>query len=65
MDVLIEHRSGGSVQTSVFCKQTHIDQYLDFQYHHAMAHKISVIRTLCSLARVKGERVREEHVLGL
>ena len=67
LDVLIERQSDGSVLTSVFRKPTHTDKYLDFQSHHPMAHKISVIRTLYSRARELSstmvQRVREEHVL--
>ena len=68
LDVLIERQSDGSVLTSVFRKPTHTDKYLDFQSHHPMAHKISVIRTLYNRARELSstmvQRVREEeHVL--
>ena len=64
LNVLIECQLDGSVLTSVFRKPTHTDKYLDFQSHHPMAHKISVIRTLYSHAREPSstmvQRVREE-----
>ena len=68
LDVLIECQLDGSVLTSVFRKPTHTDKYLDFQSHHPMSHKISVIRTLYSHARglssTMVQTVREEeHVL--
>ena len=44
--ILLTRDEAGSISTSVYCKPTHTDQYLDFQFHHLAAHKRAVVWTL-------------------
>ena len=51
LDTLVKHHTDGSLSSSsVYRKWTHTDKYLDFQFHHPLAHKLSVLRTLISWA---------------
>ena len=50
LDINISRHSDGSLSTSVYCKKTHTDQYLQFSSHHSSSHKQSVGRTLFSRA---------------
>ena len=50
LDILLSRDSEGSISTSVYWQPTHTDQYLNFQSHHPVAHKRSVVRTLMSRA---------------
>ena len=40
----------GTISTSVYQKKTQMDQYLQFSFHHPIAHKQAVIRTLFTRA---------------
>ena len=46
LDTLITRRENGSIKLLVYRKATHTVQYLSFQSHHPLQHKLVVIRTL-------------------
>ena len=46
LDSLTQAESDRSITTKVYRKPTHTDQYLQFESHHPLAHKLGVIRTL-------------------
>ena len=46
LDLLIKHHLDGALLTTVHIRKTHTDNYLDFQSHHPLAHKLAVVRTL-------------------
>ena len=46
LDTLITRRENGSIKLLVYRKATHTDQYLSFQTHHPLQHKLAVIGTL-------------------
>ena len=46
LDTLITRREDGPIKLLVYRKATHTDQYLSFQSHHPLQHKLAVIRTL-------------------
>ena len=45
LDVLVIWNPDMTLATNVYKKPTHTDRYLDFQAHHPIVHKITVIRT--------------------
>ena len=51
LNVLMEHYLDGLTQTSVFCKETHTDRYLDFSISPPPSHKKSVVNTLLKCTR--------------
>lgn len=67
LDVLLTHEADGSISTNVYRKPTHTDRYLDFESHHPISHKRSVISTLLSRAdknssTATSRKSEEEHV---
>ncbi|CAH3157701.1 unnamed protein product, partial [Porites evermanni] len=67
LDTLITRREDGSIKLLVYRKATYTDQYLPFQLHHPLQHKIAVIRTLLersdSIVPEEGDgKQEEEHI---
>ena len=46
LDTLIVRKPDGTVKLLIYRKATHTDQYLNFNSHHPIHHKLGVIRTL-------------------
>ena len=51
LDMLITPDENGRLNTSVYRKETHTDQYLHWDSHHSIASKYSVVGTLFHRAR--------------
>ena len=51
LDTLVTPRSDGSLETKVYRKPTHTNQYLQWISHHAINNKCSIISTLLHRAR--------------
>ena len=51
LDTLITARSDGSLSTSIYRKPTHTNQYLQWDSHHVIANKFSVINLLLHRAK--------------
>ena len=46
MDTMVTRHDNGSLSTTVFCKKTHTDRYVDSSSHHPLAYKAAVTQTL-------------------
>ena len=67
LDTLITRREDGSIKLLVYRKATHTDQYLSFQSHHPLQHKLAVIRTLLErsdsiVTEEEDRKQEEEHI---
>ena len=51
LDTLLTAKSNGSLSTSIYRKPTHTNQYLQWDSHHAIANKYSVINSLLHRAK--------------
>ena len=51
LDTLVTPRSDGSLETKVYRKPTHTNQYLQWDSHHAINNKYSIISTLLCRAK--------------
>ena len=64
LDTLITRREDESIKLLVYRKATHTDQYLSFQSHHPLQHKLAVIWTLLersdSIVTEEEDRKKEE-----
>lgn len=49
LDVLLHH-ANGSLMTSIYCKPSHTDKYLDFHSNHLPSQKLVVVQSLQSQA---------------
>ena len=66
LDTLITRREDRSIKLLVYRKALHTDQYLSFQSHHPLQHKLAVIRTLLersdSIVTEEDRKQEEGHV---
>ncbi|XP_072022890.1 uncharacterized protein [Amphiura filiformis] len=67
LDCLVKIQGDGTLSTSVYRKATHTDQYLLFDSHHPLIHKLGVIKTLYHRAETipsteEAKSVEREHL---
>ncbi len=63
-DTIITRKTNGSLKFSVYRKPTHTDQYLQFDSHQPMEHKMGMTRTLTHRANtvITEDEDKEEEV---
>ena len=52
LDTLRTPQADGSLSITVYCKPTHTDQYLQWDSHHSLSAKYSIIGTLTHRAKI-------------
>ena len=67
LDAKIIRNDDGSIRLQIYRKKTHTDQYLMFDSHHPLQHKLSVVRTLLSrsdeiVTNEEDRKTEEAHV---
>ena len=67
LDVLVQRLPNGQLETTVYRKQKHTDQILNFGSNHPLAHKRSCIKTLFRRARthcstIQLRKTEEKHL---
>ncbi|KAM4589401.1 uncharacterized protein V3H82_003528 isoform 2-T2 [Fundulus diaphanus] len=67
LDCLVNVEGDGNLNIEVYRKPTHTDQYLLFDSHHPLEHKLSVIRTLQHRAehvptKTEGKHKEQKHI---
>ena len=64
LDLLLNRTEDGDLKLHIYRKPTHTDQYLNFNSHHPIEHKLSVVRTLLdrsqSLVTNNDDKERED-----
>jgi hypothetical protein len=62
LDMLIKRQEDNSLHLEVYRKKTHTDQYLMFDSHHPLHHKLGVVRTLLDRANniISNEEAKDE-----
>ena len=51
LDILVTPQADNSLSITVYCKPTHTDQYLQWDSHHSLPAKYSIIGTLTHMAK--------------
>ena len=46
LDTCVKVENDGTLTTNVYCKKTHTNQYLNFNYNHHLRQKVGIISTL-------------------
>ena len=67
LDVKMQVNDDGTINTSVYRKKTHTDQYLNFHSHHALHQIIGVIRSILDrkdafVSTEEEKRNEEQHI---
>ena len=73
LDTLVTPQSDGSLETTVYRKPTHTNQYLQWDSHHAISNKYSIISSLLHRAKnicsnhhlLKGEQTQVQRALSI
>ena len=67
LDIKVMVNEDGSIRLQIYRKSTHTDQYLMFDSHHPLPHKLSVVRTLITrkneiVTDEEDKKAEEEHI---